>query len=645
MERSILVRVRDGLHARPATRFVKLAKSFSSDVEITVGDKSANAKSSVRLMLLSIKENDTVTLKIDGTDAEEALCSLAAYLGNPEAGLEEDEQSISLQTHVPTIGTARLDEHKGIPASNGVAIGPAFVFFKEKLTIERRQLKSSEIDGEIRRYRNAVASVQRAFHDKYSAQNGTPSDHGIIEALAETVDDDLLRSEITTSIEGGSDAVSATFDASERISAEFAALEDPYLQARSEDIRAIGRQLCLALQGKTDPDLHEIPQGAIVVASDLSALDIASAPLTRMAGIICEQGAATSHIAIIARTHSIPAVLGVGASINQLTQAKYIALDGGSGVIHIDPDEKIRVEFSHQIEAAREERDRLQAFKSAVPLRKDGVVIEVAANLGALNEIETALAAGAMGVGLFRTELLFMQHKSLPDEETQFQAYSKLAQSFAPHSVIIRTLDIGGDKPVNGIAFPHEENPFLGWRGIRMCLDRPDIFRVQLRALLRAAVSGTIKVMIPMVSDLSEILETKVLIAQCADELHAEGIPHAEFALGIMIETPAAVMMANEFAKHVTFFSIGTNDLTQYIMAADRLNTSLARLCDVTKPAVMRAIEVCTKAGVEAGIMVGMCGEAAARTDLISTFVDMGITEFSMVPSAILSAKKTLLGL
>jgi phosphotransferase system enzyme I (PtsI)/phosphocarrier protein FPr len=211
--------------------------------------------------------------------------------------------------------------------------------------------------------------------------------------------------------------------------------------------------------------------------------------------------------------------------------------------------------------------------------------------------------------------------------------------------VIIRTLDIGGDKPVNGIAFPHEENPFLGWRGIRMCLDRPDIFRVQLRALLRAAVSGTIKVMIPMVSDLSEILKTKVLIAQCADELHAEGIPHAEFALGIMIETPAAVMMANEFAKHVTFFSIGTNDLTQYIMAADRLNTSLARLCDVTKPAVMRAIEVCTKAGVEAGIMVGMCGEAAARTDLISTFVDMGITEFSMVPSAILSAKKTLLGL
>jgi len=643
MERSIVVRVRDGLHARPATRFVKLAKSFVSDVEITAGSKSASAKSSVRLMLLSIKENDTITLKIDGPDAEQTLSALTAYLENPDAGLDDEAHSGPV---VPVIAQASADasERNGIPASKGIAVGPVFSFFKESLSIERYTIKPSEIDGEVKRYEQAVAKVQQSLREKLTAQKLAASDYGIIEALAETAGDDVLRSETMASIKSGADALSATYDVSERVAAEFSALGDPYLQARSDDIRAIGRQICLTLQGKIDPDLNEIPEGAIIVAEDLSALDIASAPLSRMGGIICALGGATSHIAIIARTHSIPAVLGVGAAIHHFKQAESIALDGEKGVINVDPDEKIRAEISHQIDAANTEIARLQAFKTAVPLRKDGVVLEVAANLGALNEIDTALAAGAMGVGLFRTELLFMQHKVLPDEETQFQIYSKLAQSFLPYPVIIRTLDIGGDKPVKGIAFPHEENPFLGWRGIRMCLDSPDIFKVQLRALLRAAVTGTIKVMIPMVSDLNEIVATKALIVQCAEELRAEEKSFAEFELGIMIETPAAVMMAAEFAKNVAFFSIGTNDLTQYIMAADRLNSSLARLCDVTNPAVMRAIEVCTKAGVEAGIMVGMCGEAAARSDLLATFVEMGITEFSMAPSAILSAKKALLG-
>jgi phosphoenolpyruvate-protein phosphotransferase (PTS system enzyme I) len=307
-----------------------------------------------------------------------------------------------------------------------------------------------------------------------------------------------------------------------------------------------------------------------------------------------------------------------------------------------DPDQATETDLANRIAEAAREKEALKAYASYVPVRTDGTVLEVAANLGSLGEIDAALSAGAMGVGLFRTELLFMQHRSLPDEETQYRTYSRLVSAFAPHSVIIRTLDIGGDKPVAGIQFPHEENPFLGWRGIRMCLDRPDIFKTQLRALLRAAADGQVKVMLPMVSTLDEVERTRALIAECSKELRNEGKRFAEFPLGIMIETPAAVMMADHLAKHVAFFSIGTNDLTQYVMAADRMNQSLSALCNVENPAVMRAIEITAKAGTEAGIMVGMCGEAAARRDLIKTFVSMGITEFSMSPASIPAAKKAL---
>ena len=307
-----------------------------------------------------------------------------------------------------------------------------------------------------------------------------------------------------------------------------------------------------------------------------------------------------------------------------------------------DPDETTRSEIAQLIKDAEKERAILAAFKDTIPRRADGTVIEVAANLGSLEEIEPAKEAGAMGVGLFRTELLFMRHTHLPSEDLQAETYATLAKAFAPYPVIIRTLDIGGDKPVAGIEFPEEENPFLGWRGIRMCLDRPDIFKTQLRALLRAAVHGNVKVMLPMVSDLSEVERSKLLIEECAAELTASNTPFARFDLGVMIETPAAVLIAPLLAKHVAFFSIGTNDLTQYIMAADRLHPAVARLNDVTNPAVMTAIEMTAKAAVSAGIMVGMCGEAAGRPDLIAQFIRMGLTELSMSPSSIQRAKKAI---
>jgi len=650
MERSTIIRVHEGLHARPATRFVKLAKGFESDVELVKDGKAVSAKSSVKLMLLAVKENQEVTVRANGADAIEAIEALIGYLENPHAGLDNDNEASSeapvsdapqavSPVAAPTDGTAKL---QGVAASEGVAIGPAFAHFPPEIEGPGRRLQADEIDGELERFRNAVAAVQARMDRTLAEDNLSAGDRGIVAALRDIAADDSLTGEVEKFIRDGDDAVSAVIGAASTIAADFSAVDDHYLNARADDVHAVGRQICLVLLGQDEVSLETIPQGAILIADDIGAWDLARAPLKRIGGVVCGHGGATSHIAIIARSHGIPAVLGLGDKVNALRTAKDVAVDGNTGHVIVDPDEAARADFTKRVAAAAQERAGLTVFKGVTPTRADGTVIEVAANIGSLEEIEAAQEAGAMGVGLFRTELLFMRHMHLPSEDMQAETYGALAKAFAPHAVIVRTLDIGGDKPIAGIEFPDEENPFLGWRGIRMCLDRPDIFKKQLRALLRAAVHGNIKVMLPMVAEIGEVTRTRALVAECAAELKAEGVPHAAFDLGVMIETPAAVLIAPALAREVAFFSIGTNDLTQYIMAADRLNPTVAKLNDVTNPAVMAAIELTAKAGVAAGIMVGMCGEAAGRPDLIPVFIKMGLTELSMSPASIQRAKKTI---
>jgi phosphotransferase system enzyme I (PtsI)/phosphocarrier protein FPr len=650
MERSTIVRVHEGLHARPATRFVKLAKGFESDVEIIKDGKAVSAKSSVKLMLLGVKENQEVVVRATGADAIEAVEALIGYLENPKAGLDDESETQSpasgaTEAEAPVPEPAKAapaGSLRGVAASEGVAIGPAFAHFPPQITAQAHALKADEIDGEIERFRAAVAVVQTRMDRALAQDSLSAGDRGIIAALRDIAADDTLTGETEAQIKGGTDAVSAVVTAAATIASAFSAVDDHYLNARADDVQAVGRQICLALLGQDDVSLENIPEGAILIADDIGAWDLARAPLKRIGGVVCGHGGATSHIAIIARSHGIPAVLGLGDKVNALRTARQVALDGNSGAVTIDPDAATTADFADRVEAAARERAGLTVFKGVTPKRADGKVIEVAANIGSLEEIEAALDAGAMGIGLFRTELLFMRHMHLPSEDMQAETYSALAKAFARHPVIVRTLDIGGDKPIAGIEFPEEENPFLGWRGIRMCLDRPDIFKRQLRALLRAAVHGNIKVMLPMVSDIGEVRQTRVLVEECAAELKAEGVEHAMFDLGVMIETPAAVLIAPALAKEVSFFSIGTNDLTQYIMAADRLNPTVAKLNDVTNPAVMSAIELTARAGVAAGIMVGMCGEAAGRADLIPIFVKMGLTELSMSPASIQRAKKTI---
>ena len=651
MERSTIVRVRDGLHARPATRFVKLAKTFVSEVEIVKDGKAVSAKSSVKLMLLGVREADLIIVRATGEDEELALLALIAYLENPEAGLDDwispEVPVTELVSKPSTSQTSVLlpfDDVpvKGIAASEGFAVGAVYAYFPEKIVANERLIAERDIPAEIERLKTAISAVQRRMQEALANEKVSAADRGIIVALSEVTGDEVIREEMSILIKKGHDAVTAAKLTAEATAGAFSKMSDAYFKARADDVLSVGRQICLALLGKQDTGLQHVPAGAIVVAEDIGAFDLARAPLKLIGGIVCARGGATSHIAIIARAHGIPSVLGVGDNIEHLRHANELALDGGKGLLFSQPSEQARKFYSVQTQKAEQERHELQRFKQYYPKRKDGITIEVAANIGSLEEIEAAQDAGAMGIGLFRTELLFMRHKVLPSEQVQFENYITLAQAFAPNPVIIRTLDVGGDKPVAGIEFPEEENPFLGWRGVRMCLDRPDIFKIQLRALLRAAVAGNIKVMLPMVSDISELRRTRALIDECSAELKADNEAYAEFPLGVMIETPAAVFIAPELAKEAAFFSIGTNDLTQYVMAADRLNSAIAHLNDAANPAVMRAIAMIAKAGCEAGIVVGMCGEAAGRADLVPEFIKMGLTELSMSSSLILRTKKCL---
>lgn len=652
MERSTIVRVHEGLHARPATRFVKLAKSFESDVEIRKGGKAVSAKSSVKLMLLGVKEGDEVTVSAEGADAAEAVEALVAYLKNPLSGTEEGAEPaatdiVPMDTAIPSQAAdgPPAGAFQAVGASEGMALGPVFAHFPARIEPEQKTLSADQIPAEKRRFAKAVAAVEAGLDASLAAGDVPASDRGIIQALRDIVGDDELKAATERSIDGGLDAISAVIAASSGIADDFRQLNDAYLKARAEDVESVARQICLALLGEEEARLDDIADGAVLLAEDIGAWDLARAPLKRIGGIVCGHGGATSHVAIIARTHGIPAVLGAGDKVHDWRQARQIGIDGRKGLVFPDPDAETRRKLQAGIAEADRERAALRSYRDVEPRRPDGTLIHIAANLGSLDEIDAAKAAGAMGVGLFRTELLFMRHMHLPSEDMQAETYGTLAAAFAPYPVIVRTLDIGGDKPIAGIEFPEEDNPFLGWRGIRMCLDRPDIFKTQLRALLRASVNGNLKVMLPMVSDVGEVRRTRSLIAECRKELTAEGAAHGDFALGIMIETPAAVFAADELAAEVAFFSVGTNDLTQYVMAADRLNPSVSALNDASHPAVMAAIGQAARAAERAGIEIGMCGEAAARADLVPRFLEMGLTELSMSPASILAVKKQVSGI
>lgn len=535
----------------------------------------------------------------------------------------------------------RLD---GVAASEGVALGPAFVHAPGKLEPDRKNIEESGVEREVARYHEAVEAVTKKLSAtaEEMRESGSTSEAGIFEAHIEMAEDPELAEGVEDRVKSLESPESAVLEVGEEFAGMLAEMEDEYMAARADDVRDVTAQIAAELIGVGAAGLSALDIPSVILARSLAPSDTARIPKGMALGFVTAEGSKTSHVSIMARSMGIPAVVGVGNAIEESLSAKMVAIDGNSGYAVADPDPDVMREFERKRSANDEEKAALDEFRDVEGRTADGRRIEVSANLGSAKEAADAIAYGAEGVGLFRTEFLFMERDVLPTEDEQFEVYRQAVEAFGDRPVIFRTLDVGGDKDLPGVEQPYEENPFLGWRGIRMCLDVPELFKPQLRALLRASAHGNLKVMFPMIANASEIVAAKKLISECRDELSSENTSFGEFDVGVMVETPAAAVCASDLAPEVSFFSIGTNDLVQYTLAADRGNEKLERLQTADHPAVLKLIGMTCDAAGEAGIWVGVCGEAAGEPDLIPKLVELGVTELSMSAPRIPRAKKIL---
>lgn len=420
----------------------------------------------------------------------------------------------------------------------------------------------------------------------------------------------------------------------------FESMEDEYMRERAADIKDVtGRLIRIAL-GVEETDLSNLSEEIIIVAEDLTPSDTAQMDKEKVIGFITEIGGKTAHSAIMARTLEIPAIVGLEKATELISDGDYVILDGDTGVVIINPDQKVIEEYSRKRENYIDFKKKLEEMRGQRSITRDGFKVEIAANIGTPKDVEGVLSNDGEGVGLYRTEFLYMDRDRLPTEEEQFEAYKEVAVRLEGRPVVIRTLDIGGDKELSYLPLPKEMNPFLGYRAIRLCLDQRDIFKTQLRALLRASAYGNIKIMFPMISAIEELRQAKSILEDVKKELRTKGMKFNEnIEVGIMIEIPAAAIMSDLFAKEVDFFSIGTNDLIQYTTAVDRGNRQIAYLYNEFHPALLRLVKTVVDNGHKEGIWVGMCGEVAGNPHLIPVLIGMGLDEFSMSASSMLRAR------
>lgn len=534
-------------------------------------------------------------------------------------------------------------ELTGVPASNGIAIGPAFLFAEEDLTYARRSI--DDLDGEWSRLEAALAAARDELAElqQQAAEKVGAAEAAIFEAHALFLDDpDLLETARNWLETLRMNIETAWMQASEEVAAQLDAMEDEYFRARAADVRDVARRVLRILLGRPSQEV-KLHQPSIVVARDLTPADTVHLDKSLVLAFCTAAGGATSHTAILAKALGLPAVVGVGDKLLSLRSGTRMIIDGGSGKVILHPDGETERIYRARWERANQEAGLEKEAAWQPVVTRDGRQVEVVANIGSVEEAATALEFGAEGVGLLRTEFIYLSRDHAPDEEEQLAAYRAILAVMGSHPVVARTLDVGGDKELPYLDLGHEANPFLGVRAIRMCLERPDLFRTQLRALLRASPGHDLRIMFPMIATLEEVRQARAFLADVRAELEAEGKPVAEQCqVGIMVEIPSVAAMADHFARQVDFFSIGTNDLTQYTMAADRTNQKLAHLTDACHPAVLRQIRQVIDAGHAAGIWVGLCGELAGDPDAAPVLLGLGLDEFSMAPSSIPRAKRIL---
>ena len=534
---------------------------------------------------------------------------------------------------------------KGVAASKGYAIGTVFLQKNDKIIID--DSKIADIDAEKEKMQKALNDCKaqlEIIRDKAEKEMGSEK-AAVFEAHITLVDDPEFTGAMISEIENNSvNGLKAIESVTNTFVAIFDSMDDEYMRERAADIKDVSKRILSNFAGKGGDSLEVTENNTIVVAYDLTPSDTAGLDRTKVIGFITDIGGRTSHAAIMARTLEIPAVLGLGDITKCVKTGDSVIVDGITGDVIINPSQEILEEYKAKKEKFQKEQEELKKLIEVKTTTKSGRRIEVCGNIGKPEDVLGVLANGGDGVGLFRTEFLYMDRDSAPTEDEQFESYKFVLEKMGERQVVIRTLDVGGDKTLPYLQLPKEMNPFLGYRAIRLCLDRKDIFKVQLRALLRASVYGKLAVMFPMISGLQEFEQAKEVVDECKSELRAEGKEYSEnIQWGIMVEIPAAAVYADELAKHVDFFSIGTNDLIQYTLAADRMSEKVSYLYNPMHPAVLRLIKMTIDGAHKHGKWVGMCGEMAGDEAAIPTLIEYGLDEFSMSATSILNAKKIIL--
>ena len=534
---------------------------------------------------------------------------------------------------------------QGISGSRGVAVGNVYRYIQEEIVIPDYTVAEDKVEEEIGKFAAAMAATLKqldTIRQKALDEMG-PEEAAIFEAHMQIAQDPSLSDGIKSLVESGhTNVVAATAQTIETFANIFLGMEDPYMRERGADIKDIGDRLMRNMLGMNPRGLSHISGEVILVAQDLAPSDTASLDKNVVKGIVTAAGGPTSHAAIMARTLEIPAVMGVGDIESFVDGDKAVVL-GTDGIVEMNPSDADWAEYTNQAAAFQEELKRLRESANLEATTTDGHYVELFGNIGKAKDAKNALTMGAQGIGLYRTEFLYMENDELPAEDVQFEEYKKVAQDMKGKPVIIRTMDIGGDKELKCLDLPSEMNPFLGYRAIRISLNRPDIFKVQLRALLRASAFGDIHIMYPMIASVEEVKQANAMLDECKEELIADGKEfNKDIKVGIMIEVPAAAVISPILAKYVDFFSIGTNDLCQYTLAVDRMNEAIGSLYQPLHPGVLRLIKHVIDASHEQGKFTGMCGELASDPVATMILLGLGLDEFSMTASSIPLIKNIL---
>jgi phosphocarrier protein FPr len=641
----LVIHNKTGLHARPARVFVDIAKQFQSSIRVGHKEKQVNAKSLISVLTLGVESGQRIFIDVDGADETAAIAALeaAVWSGLGEEPLAGEDPAppdtpdlVLLATPVATEAAPSNGQPKliqGVPGAPGLAIGPIHQFRRAEIVVQDRAGGVAEEQACLRAALDEAREQLAALREQMLLRAAN-AEAEIFEVHREILVDPDLLDLVRAEIEAQRGAAEAWQAAIAERAAALARLRDPLLAERAADVRDVGERVLRLLVGVTTPAPALPDEPFILVAYDLTPSETVALDPKRVLGFCTAVGGPNAHTAILARALGLPAVVSAGAQVLDLADRTEVILDGQAGTLAIAPDAQELALFRAEIQDLHTRRAAAEHAAADPAITLDGHRVEIVANIAGIADARRAVAAGAEGVGLLRTEFLFLDRSDAPSEDEQFAIYRELVQAMDGRPIIVRTLDIGGDKPLPYLDLPAEENPFLGERGIRLCLAHPELFRQQLRAILRAAAYGPLRIMFPMIADIAELRAARAIVDQIRAELSAPAVD-----VGIMVEVPSAALMADVLAPEVDFFSIGTNDLTQYTLAMDRTHPNLATKADGLHPAVLRLIERTVHGAHAAGKWVGVCGELAADPQAVPILVGLSVDELSISVPAIPTVK------